>query len=140
MIVHSSALLDRSLVVGIIGGIALVLVSAFSNRGPLVLPVYGILAIVLGLLSSRYEGLSFGDRLFAAWVALLVSSAALLFGTIVLSYQDRRRIAAMSPKEGTAPFVTEGERGRRRAARGMFVIGVIVGLGLLSAAIAFVSS
>lgn len=73
----SSPLLSRAMVMGALGGIALILVSMYSSRGPLVFIPYAALFVALVPLLARYSYLPFRARTWAGVSAYLTASLLL---------------------------------------------------------------
>lgn len=74
--------LPRALVLGALGGVALILVSVFSRRGPLIFIPYAVLLATLAALVARRE-LAFTTRFVAVFAGFTVASLA-LYGYVTL--------------------------------------------------------
>jgi ABC-type iron transport system FetAB permease component len=66
---------SRALVLGALGGIALVLVQVFSTRGPLIFLPYIGLFVALAALVARHRAQRFSARTVASFAAFVLSTA-----------------------------------------------------------------
>jgi len=108
----------RALVLGAVTGSALVLIAAFSSRGPLMFVPYAAMFSALAPLLARYRSESFSSRTGAAFGAFLVAT--------MISYLYIRLVA--NPGVPSISSV------------GLARFALVVGSGaLLAAAVAFVT-
>lgn len=68
-------LVSQSIVVGLLGGAGLVLTHLYSQRGPLVYPVYAAILAALAFVSAHFEGLPYLAHLSAVLAGMFVATA-----------------------------------------------------------------
>jgi hypothetical protein len=126
-------LLLRALVVGMIGGAALVLTMAYSRRGPMILPVYAGLLIALAFIAARFETVAYMPRLVAVFAAFCLASAELYVAAVILAGRERKRLVA----RGRLP--ASALRHRLPLGGHVWRVAALAGAGIvLSAVVAFV--
>ena len=126
-------LLPRALVLGIIGGAALVLTMVYSRRGPMILPVYAAILIALAFVAARYESVAYVPRLVAVFAAFCLASAELYVAAVILAGRERKRLVA----RGRLP--SSALRYRLSLGGHLWRVAALAGAGIvLSAVVAFV--
>jgi len=126
-------LLPRALVLGIIGGAALVLTTVYSRRGPMILPVYAGLLIALAFVAARFETVAYLPRLVAVFTAYCLASAELYVAAVILADRDRKRLVAQ------ARLPVSALRDRLPLAGHLWRLAALAGAGIVvSAVVAFV--
>ncbi len=123
-----NAAFPRAIVLGLLGGAALVLTVTYSRRGPMIYLPYAALLVAMGLLLSRYSQLPYTARFAAALAALLIATVPLYVAVAILSARGREELC----REGRLPPHTEGSSMWARTLRVAFLLllGVIASAGV----------
>jgi hypothetical protein len=99
-------LFTRAIVVGSLGGVALLLGRRFSTRGAIMFPIYAGILFVTSLVIAQFPGLSFLARFSFVMLAMLVATVVAMAGVLYSVEQQLRRRAArgLPPVAGGAPW------------------------------------
>ncbi|HXG97898.1 MAG TPA: hypothetical protein VNJ06_12425 [Gemmatimonadales bacterium] len=114
-----SLLFSQALVLGALGGVALILVQVFSTRGPLIFIPYAAMFGALAPLLARYRNEGFLTRTGAGFAAFLMATV-MAYAFIVL--WANRGVPSMS-LIGVARFATVLGSGAAIAAAVAFLVG-----------------
>ena len=106
LVTADAGLFARAIVVGSLGGVALLLGYRFSTRGAIMFPIYAGILFVASLVIAQFPGLSFLARFSLVMLAMLVATVISMAGVLYSTEQRLRRRAAqgLPPVEGGAPW------------------------------------
>ena len=123
----ADSVLVPALVLGGLGGAAVVLTLSLSRRGPLVFVPYFALAVAIAALFAGSEGVSYADRVFAAFAAFLVTTLGTYLAVRVLGERARKRRRQEERSVGAAPGMSAWGHAWR--------IGAVVAVGFTASMI-----
>ena len=88
--------------VGLIGGCALVLASISSRIGPIILPVYAAIIVAIRYFVIRGSGGSFVQRLGGSALALFVATGILIISVLIRGQRERATLVTATVAAPTA--------------------------------------
>jgi hypothetical protein len=99
------ALLERALIVGGLGGAALVLGHRFSTRGAIMFPIYAAILFASSLVTSQFPDLAFGVRFSGVLLPMVVATVIALVAVTrhTAKQLQMRAQRGLPPVEGRAP-------------------------------------